>query len=32
MFVSNAEYERVNANKRDSSDILAAIKKHKKSK
>ena len=29
MFVSNAEYERVNANKKDSSDILEAIKKHK---
>jgi hypothetical protein len=30
MFVSAAEYERVNANKKDASDILKAIKKHKR--
>lgn len=30
MFVSAAEYERVNANKKDASDIVEAIKKHKK--
>lgn len=29
MLVSQAEYERVNANKKDASDILKAIKKHK---
>ena len=32
MFVSAAEYERVNANKNDASDILEAIKKHNKRK
>lgn len=29
MIIDNAEYERVNANKNDVSDILEAIKKHK---
>jgi hypothetical protein len=32
MLVSTAEYERVNANKKDASDILEAIKKHNKRK
>lgn len=32
MFVSAAEYERVNANKKDVSDIIEAIKEHKKRK
>ena len=30
MFVSATEYERVNADKKDVSDILEAINKHKK--